>query len=271
MKTAMEWDILWQHLLAFAQKVLIPGVVTAVIGILAVKLLIRLTDKLLEKKQSNMASALIRTAVRAGLYILLFLTVLTNMGLDVSGVVALASVLTLAVSLSLQNVLTNVFSGMTLLYTKPFIPGHFVTVDGKSGTVREVGLIYTKLTTPDNKIVSIPNSNVVSAEIVNFTETGMRRMEISVSASYDAPTETVLKALEQAAQVEGVLDTPAPKAHIENYGDNAIEYTLFAWAASDAFLDTQYAVRKNIKCVFDRQGVEMTYPHLNVHIQEAKQ
>lgn len=267
MKFLMKW---WEIIKTFAQHNLLPGVLTAVVGILIVQALLRLLDKVMEKK-SGMANSLIRTAVRVGLYLVLILTVLTNMGVDVSGVVALASVLTLAVSLSIQSILGNLFGGMSLLYTKPFVPGHYVSIGDKEGTVKEVGLIYTKLVTLDNKIISLPNSNVASAEIVNYYQTGKRRVEIAVSASYDSPVPEVLKALAQAAKVEKVLERPAPAAYVENYGDSAIEYTLLFWVPPAAYWDVRWAVNANIKKIFDEQGIEMTYPHLNIHFEEKPQ
>ena len=194
--------------------------------------------------------------------------VASKLGIDVTGVVALASVLTLAISLSVQNTLTNVISGFTLLYTKPFIAGDFVEIAGQSGTVREVGLTYTKLITADNKCISIPNGNVTSAQIINYTVMGTRRAEILVSASYDAPVEKVLEALLQAAKVETALETPAPAAVVKNYGDSAIEYQLFVWSVSGDYWSTLCTVKKNVKVIFDAQGIEMTYPHLNVHLDK---
>ena len=266
MQLFLKW---WDAVETFALHKLLPGIITAVIGILAVRILLRLLDQVLSRK-ANMAGTLVKAVVRVVLYVLLGLTVLSNIGVDVSGVVALASVLTLAVSLSLQNILANLFGGMSLLYTKPFVPGHYVTIGGKSGTVREVGLIYTKLVTPDNKIISLPNSAVSTAEIINFTETGRRRVEITVSASYDAPVDRVLAALTEAAKVENALEDPAPTAYIEKYGDSAIEYTLLLWAPAGVFLDVQHAVTANIKKVFDAHNIEMTYPHLNIHVEEKK-
>ena len=163
----------------YSLEKLLPMVVLAALGILSIRIAMKLVKKLLEKsKLEKAAHTLILTASRVVLYILLALAVASGLGIDVTGVVALASVLTLAVSLSVQNLLTNVFGGFTLLYTKPFVSEDFVEIAGQSGTVKEIGLSYTKLATTDNKIVSIPNSAVVAAEIVNYTVTGTLRLGI---------------------------------------------------------------------------------------------
>jgi small conductance mechanosensitive channel len=194
--------------------------------------------------------------------------VASRLGIDVTGVVALASVLTLAVSLALQNILANVIGGFTLLYTKPFSSGDFVEIAGQSGTVQEIGLSYTKLNTADNKVVSIPNSAVVAAEIVNYTVAGTRRVDVVISASYDTPVELVLETLKEAGRLPTVLSDIAPFAAVKNYGESSIEYVLQLWCASGDYWTTLFDAQRIIKAVFDAKGIEMTYPHLNVHIQK---
>jgi small conductance mechanosensitive channel len=186
----------------------------------------------------------------------------------VTSVVALASVLTLAVSLALQNALSNLIGGFTLLYTKPFHSGDFVEIAGQSGTVQEIGLTYTKLATADNKSVSIPNSAVTAAEIVNYTVLGTRRVSVEISASYDAPTQAVLEALREAGNVPTRLEEKAPFAALNSYGDSAINYVLHVWCTADDYWTTLFAVNEKVREVFAAKGIEMTYPHLNVHLDK---
>ena len=248
---------------------ILPMVILTVLGVLGIQVVLKLVRKLLEKsKLEKAAHTLILTACQVVLYILLALSVASGLGIDVTGIVALASVLTLAVSLSVQNLLTNVFGGFTLLYTKPFKAGDFVEVAGQSGVVQSIGLTYTKLATADNKIVSIPNSAVAAAEIVNYTVSGSRRVDIAVTASYDAPLDAVLAALREAAQVDTRLQDKEPFAAVKNYGDSAIEYVLQVWCKTDDYWDTLFTVNKRIKELFDAKGIEMTYPHLNVHLDK---
>ena len=196
---------------------LLPAGAGLLLGIFAAKLLTRLVLAALRKtKLEKSAYSLLAPILRWTLYVLVGLTVISWLGIDVTGIVALAGVLTLAISLAVQNALTNVMGGITVLYTKPFTAGDFVEIAGRSGTVREVGLTYTKLATADNKIVFLPNSEVVSAEIVNFSASGTRRVDICVSAAWDVPAERVLQALLEAGSVPTVLEEPAPFAKIPN-------------------------------------------------------
>ena len=248
---------------------ILPAVLILVIGIVLIRLVMRLLTKLLEKsKVENVAFKLIKAAIRITLYILLALMVADKIGIDITGVVALASVLTLAISLSLQNALANVIGGFSLLYTKPFLAGDFVEIAGQSGTVQTIGLTYTQLTTGDNTLISIPNSAVVATEIVNYTTTGTRRVDITVSAGYDNAVDTVLEALKEAGNLPTVLEDKPPFAAVKNYGESAIEYVLQVWCKSDDYWTTLFDGNKKVKEVFDTRGITMTYPHVHVHLDK---
>ena len=249
--------------------VALPAAVIFAIGVLAIRMGLKLVEKILGKsKMEPIAVNLILKVLQVVAYILLGLIVASKLGIDVSGIVALASVLTLAISLSVQDLLTNLISGFTLLYTKPFTAGDFAEIAGQSGTVLEVGLTYTKLATGDNKIVSIPNGAVTSAQIVNYTVSGKRRVDFSVTASYDAPAEKVLEALKEAAKVPTVLEGEEVFVAVMNYGESSIEYVLRVWSNADDYWTTFFEINQNIKTVFDAKGIEMTYPHLNVHVSK---
>ena len=248
-------------------KRIFAAVILLVCGILAIRVLLRIVRGALERsKLEKAAYSLILSLSKVALYLLLGLTVASCLGIDVSGIVALASVLTLALSLALQNMVSNVIGGFTILYTPPFHSGDFVEIGGFSGTVREINMTYTMLSTADNKLVSIPNSTVVAERIINYSAAETRRVEINVTASYDAPTQKVIDALVQAGDVDKVLPDPAPSAVITAYGDSAIAYSLRLWVRNEDYWDVNFAVTQRVKDVFDQQGISMTYPHLNVHL-----
>ena len=241
--------------------------ITLVVGLLAVRVFLKLADKALEKSRMERAAvSLIRSLLRVVLYVLLGLTLAPKLGIDVTGLVAFASVASLAISLSLQGALGNIVSGFSLLTNHPFKAGDFVEIAGQSGVVQAIDITYTKLTTGDNKVISIPNSAVVSAQIVNYTTSGTRRVDLTVTASYDAPVPKVKEALLEAANVSTTLFDPAPFAGVKNYGDSAIEYVLQVWTAAEDYWTTFYTVNERIKEEFDKADIEMTYPHLNVHM-----
>lgn len=262
-------NVLTKFLQSGLFKKFCAAVVILVIGVLIIRVVMKLIEASLSKSRLEKAAhSLILSLSKAAMYILLFLIAASTLGIDVSSIVALASVLTLALSLSLQNMVSNIIGGFTILYTHPFHSGDYVEIAGQGGTVREINMTYTVLATPDNRIVSIPNSAVVAAQIINYSSADSRRVEISVSASYDAPTQKVLDALVQAGTVDNVLLEPAPAAVITDYGDSAISYSLRLWVKPGDYWDVYFLVMQRIKEIFDQQGIEMTYPHLNVHLDK---
>ena len=187
------------------------SVVILVVGIFAMRIIRRILKTTLEKsKLEKAAHSLITSLASAAMYVLLGLIVASSLGIDVTSIVALASVLTLALSLALQNMVSNILGGFTILYTHPFHSGDYVEIAGQGGTVKEINMTYTMLATADNKLISIPNSAVVAAQIVNYSAAETRRVEVLVSASYDAPTQKVLDALIQAGTVECASGSGTP-------------------------------------------------------------
>lgn len=250
--------------------VVLKAVIVAALGMLLIRVIMKIINKALQKSKLDAAAhGLIKALARTIMAILLGLILASSIGIDVTGIVALASVVSLAVSLSVQNMLTNIVGGFTILYTHPFGAGDYVEIAGQSGTVKEVGMAYTKLITPDNKIVSIPNSAVVSAEIVNYSVAGTRRVEICISASYNTPAQKVTEALVKCADEPTILTVPeAPYAVLTGYDSSVINYSLRFWVKTDDYWDTYWAVNQKIKTVFDENGVEMSFPHLNVHLDK---
>ena len=236
-------------------------------GILTIRIVNKILRLSLEKsKLEKAAHSLITSLANATMYVLLGLMVASSLGIDVTSIVALASVLTLALSLALQNMVSNIIGGFTILYTHPFHSGDYVEIAGQGGTVKEINMTYTMLATPDNKLISIPNSAVVAAQIVNYSASETRRVEVVVSASYETPAQQVINALVQAGTVDRVLADPAPAAVVSAYGDSAIQYSLRLWVKTPDYWDVYFQVNQRVKDIFDEQGIEMTYPHLNVHL-----
>ena len=248
---------------------LLPFLLILLVGMIIIRIIGAIINKALQKsKLEKAAHNLIKSLANAVMYVLLALIAASSLGIDVTGIVALASVVTLAISLALQNCLTNLIGGFTLVWTHPFKSGDFVEVAGQSGTVQEIGMAYTKLITPDNKLVQIPNGTVVANDITNFTCTGTRRVDINISASYDVPVNKVLAALEKAGNVDGILTDPAIFTNVAAYGDHAIEYVVRVWCPSEIYWDVHTAITLKIKDVFEEDGIKMTYHHLNVHLDK---
>ena len=230
----------------------------------------RMVDRLLDKSKAVAAiKTYIYTAVNIFLWFLLALMLAGTLDVDVTSIIAMLSVAGLALSMALQNTLSNLAGGLVLLVTKPFTPGDYVEADGVSGTIAAVNMAYTIFNTPDNKEIFVPNSQLSATKIINYNRLGRRRMDLKFTASYDAPTAQVRQALQEAlAAVPGVLDDPAPAVYLSEYQSSSIEYLIRLWTSSGDYWDVYYTLLEGVRESFSRHGVEMTYDHLNVHIVE---
>lgn len=244
----------------------LTAVLLVIVCLLAVKLLLKAADKLFAKLHVDPTLlGMLRAIVKTLLLAVAVLIVLSYLGIPVTSLVALLSVAGLAISLSIQNFLGNVTGGFQLLISRPFKVGDYVLAGNCEGTVHEIGMFYTKIMTADNKLIQLPNSTVVSANITNYTHEPMRRVSLTVTASYDAPVERVKQSL--LASVErtaGILDDPAPFARVSGYKDSAIEYTVRVWCRTEDYWNVYYDLLEGIKAGFEQDGVEMNYPYLNV-------
>lgn len=246
---------------------IITAVIVLAAGLGGIRILLSLVKRgLAATRLEKAAHTLVLSLAKVALYLLLGLSVASSLGIDVTGIVALASVLTLAVSLALQNMLNNVLGGFTLLSTHPFHSGDFVEIAGQSGTVEEINMSYTRLVTPDNKVISIPNSAVTAAQIINFTTTGTRRVSVTVQAPYDVAPQRVVDALLKAAKMEKVLPNPAPGAVLTGFGESAMNYELRLWVRSEDYWDVYYSANQAVYRAFEESGIEMPFPRLQVDL-----
>ena len=202
---------------------LLGAILTFVICFVAMKLILKLVDRLLGKanKLDGTLKGFIRSAANILLWIILAVIVAGALGIPTSSMVALISIAGLALSLSVQNILANLFSGLTLLVTKPFKAGDYVEVAGKAGIVKTVGLFYTQMDTLDNVAISIPNSDITGSSVNNYSSEPLRRVDLTFNASYDCSTDEVKAAILDAISKGpgGLQMEAAPEATLAVYNN----------------------------------------------------
>lgn len=246
-------------------KLISAAILLVVCGVL-IKLILKATDRMLGRSRLDKAvHPFIRTIIKLVLLFTAIMLIAGTLGVDTSSLLALLSVAGLAVSLALQNVLSNMASAVILLTTKPFQIGHFIEMGSVNGTVVKIGAICTDILTLNNQLVHVPNSEITGSTVMNYTASDKRRLEYRITASYDAPVEDVKAALLRAAEHPLRMQEMQPIARVNGYGESAIEYVLFLWIRPKDYMDVYYDVLENVKREFDAAGIEMTYPHINVH------
>ena len=244
----------------------------ALIGVVVIRVILKLLDGMLARSKSlKPLSRYIHSVAKIAMTFILVLMVAEDVGIHTTSLVAMLSVAGLAVSLALQNTLSNVAGGIMLLVTTPFQVGDYVEADGISGTVHAIDLSYTAILTIDGKEIFVPNSQLSGTKIINYTILGRRRVDLNFTASYDAPTATVKQAIgEELEDIPQSITDPAPEIHLSDYQASSIQYVVRAWTAAADYWTVYYAIQEGVREAFDRHGVEMTYDHLNVHILDRK-
>lgn len=247
---------------------LLSALLVLIVCCVAIRIAMSLITRAMERtKLDGALKSFVCTAVRVALWALAIIITADCLGIPTTSLVAVLSVAGLALSLSIQNIMTNLFSGITLLITRPFGAGDFVSVGANQGTVKSVGLFYTVMDTPDNKTVSIPNGDVTASSVTNFSREENRRVDMLFSASYDSATQTVRRAIDDAISQDGkILSDPAPFVAINSYGSSSIEYAVRVWCATADYWDVYFALNERVRECFGKYGVEMSYEHLNVHM-----
>ena len=260
-------------ILSYLQKLPLRDIITCIlvllIGFTVAKILNRLFARGLNRSQLDKSlHTFLKALFKILLYVIVVLTAASSLGVDVTSLIALLSVASLAISLAVQDTLANVAGGIMILSSHPFGIGDWVEVGGNSGSVEKVGLSYTTLRTGDNKIVYIPNKDVATSRVVNYSTEDARRVDLSFTASYDSDVDTVIEALTEAASLPLCLPEKPVFVRVMEYKESDIQYVVRVWVKNADYWDAYFAITQNVKKIFDEKGVTMTYPHTIVHLEK---
>ncbi len=255
---------------ASALTVVLNGLLTFLICWIGAKFVLKFTTKFISRIPGDKSlHTILNSAVKVIVYFIIVLIVADSVGINVTSLLAVFSVAGVAVSLALQGLLTNVASSVVLMVTGAFKSGDFVEVNGINGVVDAVNLIHTKVITGDNKTIYVPNSEIASAKIVNYSTQDKRRVDLTITASYDNSTSQVKGSINKAiSRTPGILEDQPSFVKISNYGESSIEYTIRVWSNAGDYWDVYFTLLDEIRTAFDEDGVEMTYNHINVHMIE---
>ena len=251
-------------------KVVIVAVVLLCVCLIVKRILLRVLDRGLDRGHIEKSfHAFIRSAMNIVLWFVTVAIVAQSLGINATSLIALVSIAGLAISLSVQDSLSNLAGGLTILSTKPFMVGDYVEIGDAAGTVVEIGMVHTKLNTTDNCRLVLPNSTVVSTQVRNYSAEPSRRVDLVVGASYDAPAERVKETLLEVVHAhKKILQDPEPFVRMSKHGDSAVEYTVRVWCETADYWEVYYDLLEQIKTAFDAQGIGIPYPQVEVHLHQ---
>ena len=260
----------WKYIKTFPIEKAIMIAVLTLACLIAVQIILKVFDRLVKKsKVDAIVFKILRVIIKGFLLFSVVIIVLSSLGVSVSSLVATLSIIGVAFSLAIQGFLSNVFGGIQIVTNHPFKVGDYVEAGGEAGTVREVGLFYTKLDTPDKKLVQIPNSKIANESIINYSSEPFRRVEFLVAVSYDNDVEKVREVLLKLINEHSMVlqeEGKVPVVHVKEFRDNDILYTARAWCENQNYWTLYFDIMDNIKSTFEKNGISFSYPHVNVHM-----
>ena len=277
-KELSQGQELWEQALAwltdkglsFAVSIVASAVIL-VLGWLAIKLIVSMVGKAVEKggKKNTLFGNFIRNVTGKICWAVLIVVVLGKLGVDVGPIVAGLGVTGFILGFAFQESLGNLASGLMIAINEPFKIGDYVIVAGLEGTVIKMDMMAATLATADNKKIVIPNKSAWGSPITNFSALGRRRVDIKVGIDYGCDAAKAIKvALETLPLVPGVLMDPAPAVSVASMDDSQVTLNIRPWADGrnywDVYNDTQIA----IKSAFEQNGIDIPFPQLTVHMDK---
>lgn len=210
------------------------------------------------------------------LYFLLLLCViiasLAKLGIQTASLLAVVGSAGLAVGLALQGSLSNFAAGVLIVMLKPFKLGDYIDGAGTAGTVEKIDIFTTQLKTPDNKTIIIPNSNLTSSNIINFSTQKTRRVDITVGVSYSDDLDHVRKVLEDLANSDSrILQEPAPVVYCTAMADSSVNYVMRMWSKTEDYWPLTFHMNETVKKRLDKEGITIPFPQRELHIHHINQ
>lgn len=259
-------------LIGFGIRVLL-ALVFFFIGRILIKWIRKIVRRSIERSSADKGvEQFVDSVLKFALYFLLIFSIASKFGVDTTSVAALIASGGVAIGLALQGSLSNFAGGVLILLLKPFEVGDYIIEDsnGKEGTVKEIQIFYTKLSTIDNKTIVIPNGMLTNNSLTNATAKDERRLDLKLSISYSADLKKVKMLIENIIrQDESILKDDEIVVFVDDLADSAVVIGARAWVKNEEFWPTKWRLLETIKLTLDEHGVEIPYPQLTVHMPKG--
>lgn len=241
-----------------------------VIGIIVIKIVLKVMSKALNKSKLDItAHSFLKSLIRVVLYTILIVIVLSKLDVPMTSIVTIIGAAGLAVGLALQASMSNLAGGFIILFSKPFKVGDFVEFGNVSGKVSAISILYTRLLTLDNKAIYIPNGQISSSTLINYTEEPTRRLDLVFSISYDSDFEKAKAILKEIVSENPLaLKAPEPIIRVVEYAPNSVNIAVNIWVKSENYGDLHFDLNETVKTKFDEEGIVIPYNHLDVVIKK---
>ena len=258
-------------LITFGLKVL-AALVAFFVGRLVIRWIRKIVRRSFERSGADKGvEQFVDSLLKYGLYALLVFSLISSLGFDTTSVAAVLASGGVAIGLALQGSLSNFAGGVLILLLKPFVVGDYIIEDtnGKEGTVKEIQIFYTKLSTIDNKTIVIPNGMLTNNSITNATAKDERQLDLRVGISYDADIRQAKSVIENLLiKDECIIKNEQINVFVHELADSAVVLGIRAWVKNEEYWTTRWRLLEEIKLLLDENGIEIPYPQMTVHMQK---
>lgn len=268
------WSQLKDYFLTSIAPKLVLIVIICLVGLFLIRLIMAFLKKLFERsKLDSSLHVFTLSMIRIALFILLGITVLAVASPSAAtGLIATMGIFGLAISLAVKDSLSNLAGGLSVLFTRPFALGDYVTIGSAEGTVKEIRLNYTLLATVDNKIIHIPNGDVAKAQITNFTGVEKRRLDLKFSIGYQDDFERAEAIISEILKKNPkALQEPEPVVRMVEHGSSAIVLCCRVWVNTEDYWPLNFDLHEQVKKEFDNAGIAIPYNQLDVNLVGVRQ
>lgn len=251
-------------------KKLVVVLLIWIIGKKLIKIFLNFLSRAFERTKMDVSlSKFLISLIKFALYGVLAITIIGALGIETTSLITLIGSLGLTIGLSLQGSLSNFAGGVLILLFKPFKVGDYIVTGGCEGTVQVIDLLYTKLFTVDNKMVTIPNGTLANSTITNVAAEPERRVDVSIDVSYSTDLKKAKEVLLQVIHENpNVLSDREVVAFVDRLGDSGITLTTRCWVKTENYWPTLWALKENYKNSFDENGISIPFPQMDVHINQ---
>ncbi len=267
----MDTNVIYNLLVTYAANIVL-ALIFLVIGLRVIKAITKMISKKLTKSEVDPSlQPFLVSGIKIALQIMLVISLASMIGMEMTSFIAVLGAAGFAVGLALQGSLANFAGGVLILLLKPFKVGDYIEAAGHSGTVKEIQIFHTILTTPDNKVIIIPNAGLSNTATVNYSVNPTRRVDFAFGVGYQddiGKVKQILKGLADSNPL--VLKDPAPQIVLGEHGDNAVVFYLRMWCEKDNYWSIYFDTMEKAKIEFDKEGINIPYPQMDVHLLQEK-
>lgn len=250
-----------------AGKSILLAAVIFIAGRFLISVINRLVAQMMERRKIDATiQSFLRSFINILLTILLLISVVSALGVNTTSFAALLASAGVAVGMALSGNLQNLAGGLIILLFKPYKVGDYVDAQGVSGTVKEIQIFHTVLTTPDNKIIYVPNGSLSSGSVTNYSLSQLRRVDWTVGVEYGTEIEKVRQTVLDLIKKDGrILTEPAPFIALSALADSSVNITIRVWVKNEDYWGVFFDMNQNIYEVFNREGISFPFPQVTVH------